>query len=183
MPLCLTFPYYSSTFDDNAQWLGYLLLKTAIMEFTNLSFICFIQASNLSAADVSQLTCLWTLPKHGCLCANERVFVLLPCKMRANIQKRGLFCFTSDCAVVLVAALLEFARAGETAFTMLDYPGWFLYSLTEAKIISVSEWKATSSRSGFSGDALSRVVHEKVVPQCAEKFRDAGMCREIAVAL
>lgn len=33
--------YYSSAFGCDAQWLGYLLLETAIMKFTIMFFVCF----------------------------------------------------------------------------------------------------------------------------------------------
>lgn len=45
MPLALMFVYCSSAIGGNAPRFGYLLLETAMTEFTAMSFECFGQAA------------------------------------------------------------------------------------------------------------------------------------------
>lgn len=103
--------YYFSTFGDNAQRFGSLLLETATTDFTIMSFVCFIRTAKYGAADVFLPARLRALASNGRLWATEGVLVRLPRKMRANVLKRGTLRIIGNCAVDVVAAILDFARS------------------------------------------------------------------------
>lgn len=61
------FAYYSSAFGSNAKQFGYLLLGTAMTKLTNMSFVCFIQASEYGAADLFLPARLRAFAENGCV--------------------------------------------------------------------------------------------------------------------
>lgn len=149
------FVYCSSAFCDNAQRFGYLLLETAIMELTIMSFVRLIQATEYGVAKLFMPARRWTLIENGRLCANEGVSVPLPSKIRANILKRGITRVLNDCAVDLIAAILAFPRAGEIDRKAPNNVACFLYGIAKAVMFSAPEWEAKSLKWCLCGDALT----------------------------
>lgn len=104
--------------------------------------------------DLVLLAYLRASTDDGCIRANDKVVVSLPCKMRANSLKRWLSRITRDFVVDLVAAILAFASTGEIDRTLPDYLGWLLCQITETMIISVPKCQATSLKRERHGDAF-----------------------------
>lgn len=92
--LCVSSPpifaYYSSGFGDDTKRFGYLLLKTAITEFTIMFFACFIQFVEYGADNLFLPARLLALAEDGCAFAIEEVLAPIPCEMREIIHKRRL---------------------------------------------------------------------------------------------
>lgn len=112
--LCLRFgkagrmlEIYSSSFSNNAQQIGYLLLETATKKFTITFSICFIKSDSTA----------WpTRSRQLDFC---RLLKLVPFKQmnkcstsimqnKANFLKLRLLRIISDCEIDLVAAVLAF---------------------------------------------------------------------------
>lgn len=117
------FAHYSSTFGSNSPRFGQWLLQTVITELTILFFDCFIQAAEYHVADSFMTARLWALTEDVRRCANERVPVLLPSKMRVDVLKRRLLRFISYCAVDQVSAILAFSHVDETDWAAPDSVG------------------------------------------------------------
>lgn len=131
------FAYYSSAFGDNGLSFSHSLLETTMTQLTIMSFVCYIQAAKDGAASLFFSARHRAIADGGFLRASERVVVSLLSKMRANFLKRGLLRLTRDCEMDLVAAILDFARVGETDRTATDSVGRFLNDFVVAAIIFV----------------------------------------------
>lgn len=91
-----------------------------------MSSVFFIRATEYAVPHLFLPACLLTLTDHGHLRANKRVFVPLPCKLRAIIVMPALLRILRDCAVDSVGAILVSARAGEIDCLVSDVMGWLL---------------------------------------------------------
>lgn len=83
---------------------------------------------------------LRALTEDGRLRALAGVLAPLPCKMTANILKRGLLYITRDITVDLVQTSLAFAPVGDTDRVAPDFFCQFLTTFAGATISSVPEW-------------------------------------------
>lgn len=172
--------YCFSLFGDMSPRFSHLLLETAMIEFSMMSFVCFVQAMLYGVADFFMPARLRALTAAGRLCTNEEVLVPLSRKMRAIVLKRGLLRRIIDCAVDLVSAILPFVPAGVVDWADPDCVEWFLHGSTDVSFISFLEWQAKSLEWGLRGHTLPKVVPAEVVPRNVEAFCSAGMSREFA---
>lgn len=125
--LCLpshpVFAKHSSAFGDKGEQFGYPVLETAMTEFTNIFFLCFIQVEVYCTADLFLSAFLRPSAEDGRVGESKGVPAPLPCKMRAHLLKRGLLRTKSDCAAESVAATFAFAPAGKIVWTVPDCLG------------------------------------------------------------
>lgn len=87
--LCVLLPpmfaYHFGTFGDKDQRFGHLLLAKALIGFTIMAFVCFVQVAENNIADLFMMGRFWSLTDDGHLRANEKVAVPLSSKLKANI--------------------------------------------------------------------------------------------------
>lgn len=109
-PICA---YYFSAFGETARLFGYLLLETAMTEFTLMYFVCFIQSVEYGTADLFLLACLQGLCEDSRLCVNQVLLAPSHCEMEASVLKRGVLRNSSNCAIDPLVAIIDFVHAEE----------------------------------------------------------------------
>lgn len=104
-------------------------------------------------------------------------------KMIVKISKRGLLHITSDCDADRVATILAVACVGEFDWAATDFVGQFLYHLTDAANIFVSEWQTEGFKRGLCCDAVPRVVYMKVALRYLKEICNVSKSREFPKAV
>lgn len=100
------FAHYSGVFESCGKPVSRLLRETAVMEFTVISFVCFIRAAEFGVPDLFFPSRFCALQEEGCLLASEKNLSLPSCKVKANITGWSLLTMISDCEVYPVLTLL-----------------------------------------------------------------------------
>lgn len=89
-----------------------------MMGFAIVFSVCFIQATEYSAANLSPSPRLRALTMNSGTCANEGVLEPLPCKKRESILKREHLGIISFWAVNHATVILAVACADKLDWTM-----------------------------------------------------------------
>lgn len=79
--------YHSSAFGDNARWVGYVQLDTAVTKSMNFSSVSLIQATEYGAAGSFFPARHRAITEYGGLHASENKLGLLRSEMSATILK------------------------------------------------------------------------------------------------
>lgn len=84
------FAYYFRAFGETARLFGYLLLETAMTEFTIMYFVCFMQSVEYGTANLFLLARFQGLCEDSRVCVNQVLHALSLFEMRASALKRGV---------------------------------------------------------------------------------------------
>lgn len=113
VPTLPRFAKYLAASGNGSQPFGRLLCKTTATEFTVMSFVCFVWAAEFEVLDFFLPSRFCALCNEGRLRANERVFIPLSRKMRANVTDGSLYTMICNCEVDAVLVLLPYPRMNE----------------------------------------------------------------------
>lgn len=130
------FSYYQSVFRSGGQLSFYLLCKITSNNFLIIFSVCFSSTAMFVVSNLYSPSMLRGLKNEGCLCANDKVKILLRWDMIENIFNRGLLRIISSYAgdLMLVFWLLQ-ARARLAEQSPSTVAGFLISSVTTVILI------------------------------------------------